>query len=58
MRLSITDLRAPWLAEQTLPIVFNHGIGTNRHVWSGYGEAPSPAADAPWWLDDLAADLT
>lgn len=34
--LSITDLRAPWQAEQTLPIVFNHGIGTNRHVWSGW----------------------
>ncbi len=32
---SVTDLRAPWSGE-TLPILFNHGIGTNRQIWSGW----------------------
>lgn len=28
-----TDLRAPWAAP-TRPVVFHHGIGTNRAIWS------------------------
>lgn len=32
---TLTDLRPPW-ARASRPIVFHHGIGTNRDVWSGW----------------------
>ncbi len=47
--LSITDLRPPWLAPHHRCIAYD---------LRGYGEAPRPAADAPWRLDDQVADLT
>ncbi|MEZ5849173.1 MAG: alpha/beta hydrolase [Hyphomicrobiaceae bacterium] len=31
----IWDLRAPW-AKSGRPIVFHHGIGTNRDIWAGW----------------------
>ena len=32
---STTDLRPPW-AKSARPIVFMHGIGTNRDIWAGW----------------------
>lgn len=31
----VDDLRAPW-AEETLPVVFNHGIGTDMNIWADW----------------------
>ena len=32
---ALTDLRAPWCATST-PVVFNHGIGTDKNIWSDW----------------------
>lgn len=32
---AIADLRPPW-AKSARPIVFHHGIGTNRDIWAGW----------------------
>src|SRR5690606_23854802 len=32
---AITDLTPPW-SRASRPVVFHHGIGTNRDVWSGW----------------------
>lgn len=32
---SITDLTPPW-SRASRPVVFHHGIGTNRDIWSGW----------------------
>ena len=35
-----TDIRAPWakapLTTERAPVVFHHGIGTNRDIWAGW----------------------
>src|SRR5690606_8429382 len=45
-----TDLRPPWRASG-LPVVFNHGIGTNLGVWSEW--VPIVAARHPVVRFDL-----
>jgi pimeloyl-ACP methyl ester carboxylesterase len=35
LRVRIDDLRPPW-AQTGLPVVFNHGIGTNLDIWSDW----------------------
>ena len=35
LALARTDLRPPW-AGRRAPVVFHHGIGTNRDIWSGW----------------------
>lgn len=32
---ALTDIRPPW-ARTACPVVFNHGIGTNRDLWAGW----------------------
>jgi pimeloyl-ACP methyl ester carboxylesterase len=32
---TLTDLRPPWRPEGR-PVIFHHGIGTNRDIWSGW----------------------
>lgn len=41
---SVTDLRPPW-ARTAKAIVFTHGIGTNRDIWSGW--LPALSAKRP-----------
>ncbi|MGF7159115.1 pimeloyl-ACP methyl ester carboxylesterase [Rhodoligotrophos appendicifer] len=33
LHFSVSDCRAPW-ARDTLPVLFNHGIGTNMDIWA------------------------
>ncbi len=35
------DLRTPWVTDAA-PVVFNHGIGTNRDIWAGWLPALCP----------------
>ena len=35
LAVSITDLTPPW-SRASRPIVFHHGIGTNRDIWAGW----------------------
>lgn len=35
LAVSVTDLRPPW-AKSARPVVFMHGIGTNRDIWAGW----------------------
>ncbi len=37
-----TDIRAPWV-NAAAPVVFHHGIGTNRDIWAGW--LPAVAAE-------------
>ena len=39
---SKTDIRAPWVRDAA-PVVFHHGIGTNRDIWAGW--LPAVAAE-------------
>ena len=45
-----TDVRAPW-ARSGRPVVFHHGIGTNRDIWAGW--LPSIAQRRPCIRFDL-----
>ena len=35
LAFAITDFRTPWLGASK-PVVFHHGIGTNRDIWAGW----------------------
>ena len=44
LAVSITDMRAPWIGASK-PVVFHHGIGTNRDIWAGW--LPALAGQRP-----------
>lgn len=50
LAVSRVDLRPPW-ARSGRPVVFHHGIGTNRDIWAGW--LPQLAARRPCLRFDL-----